>query len=116
MRAGARVMTCTEPVFDPELRLWAADEVGVASALRSYTCPNASWAEGAPASEMVRVRKDHLAELCARWPARFRSLASVPFQNIGDMAGCVRRIHPFPIGEAEKELICSGNAGRVVTR
>jgi len=33
--------------------------------------------------------------------------------HIGDMAGCVRRIDTLPIGEAEKELIRSGNARRV---
>lgn len=113
MRAGARVMTCTEPMFDPELRLRAMDEVGVAIELLSYTCPNASWPEGAPAAEVARVMNDHLAEVCARWPGRFRGLGSVPLQDIGDMAGSVRRIDTLPIGEAEKELIRSGNARRV---
>jgi len=56
---------------------------------------------------------DHLAEVCARWPARFRGSASVPFRDIGDMVRCARRIDTLPIGEAEKELIRSGNARRL---
>ena len=82
MRAGARFMTFTEPMFDPELRFPAMDEVGVAIELLSYTCPNAYWAEGALAAEVARVMNDHLAEVCARWPARFRGLASVPLQDV----------------------------------
>jgi len=34
-------------------------------------------------------------------------------QDIGDLAGCVRRIDTFPIGEAEKELIRSRNTRRL---
>ncbi|MEK6529271.1 MAG: amidohydrolase family protein, partial [candidate division NC10 bacterium] len=82
MRAGARFMTFTEPMFDPELRLPAMDKVGVAIELLSYTCPNAYWAEGALAAEVARVMNDHLAEVCARWPQRFRGLASVPLQDV----------------------------------
>ncbi|MBI3028228.1 MAG: amidohydrolase [Candidatus Rokubacteria bacterium] len=82
MRAGARFMTFTEPMFDPELRFPAMDEVGVAIELLSYTCPNAYWAEGALAAEVARAMNDHLAEVCGRWPARFRGLASVPLQDV----------------------------------
>lgn len=82
MRGGARFMTFTEPMFNPELRLSAMDEVGVAVELLSYTCPNAYWAEGSLAAELARVMNDHLAEVCARWPARFRGLASVPLQDV----------------------------------
>ena len=46
MRGRARFMTFTEPMFDPELRFPAMDEVGVAIELLSYTCPNAFWREG----------------------------------------------------------------------
>jgi hypothetical protein len=49
----------------------------------------------------------------ARWPGRFRGLGSVPLQDIGDIAGCVRRIATLPIGEAEKELISSRNTRRL---
>ncbi len=82
MRAGARFMTFTEPMFDPELRLRAMDEVGVVIELLSYTCPNAYWAEGALAAEVARVMNDHLADVCARWPDRFRGLGSVPLQDV----------------------------------
>lgn len=82
MRQGARFMTFTEPMFDPEIRLRAMDEVGVGMQLLSYTCPNCYWAEGSMAETVARVMNDHLAEVCGRWPDRFRGLASVPLQNV----------------------------------
>lgn len=66
MRQGARFMTFTEPMFDPEIRLRAMDE----------------WAEGSMAETVARVMNDHLAEVSGRWPGRFRGLASVPLQNV----------------------------------
>jgi aminocarboxymuconate-semialdehyde decarboxylase len=80
-RKGARFMTFTRPMFDPEIRLEAMDQVGVQLELLSYTCPNCYWAEGALAGEVARVMNDNLAEVCARWPNRYRGLASIPLQN-----------------------------------
>lgn len=82
MRKGARFMTFTEPMFDPQIRLRAMDEVGVAMQLLSYTCPNCYWADGKVAEEVARVMNDHVAEVCGRWPDRFRGLASVPLQDV----------------------------------
>jgi aminocarboxymuconate-semialdehyde decarboxylase len=82
MRNGARFMTLTEPMFDPEMRLRAMDEAGVGMGLLSYTCPNCYWAEGKHAITVARVMNDHLAEVCARWPDRFRGLASLPLQDV----------------------------------
>ncbi len=82
LRKGARFLTLTEPMFDPELRLQAMDEVGVTLELLSYTCPNAYWADDRVAEQVVRAMNDHLAEVCARWPDRFRGLASLPLQNV----------------------------------
>lgn len=82
LRKGARFLTLTEPMFDPEMRLRAMDEVGVTLELLSYTCPNAYWADDRAAPEVVRTMNDHLAEVCARWPDRFRGLASLPLQNV----------------------------------
>lgn len=82
MRRGARFMTFTEPMFDPQIRLRAMDEVGVAMQLLSYTCPNCYWADGKVAEEVARVMNDHVAEVCGRWPDRFRGLASLPLQDV----------------------------------
>lgn len=82
MRKGARFMTFTPPMFDPEARLAAMDSVGVEMQLLSYTCPNCYWADGKHAEEVARVMNDHLAEVSARWPDRFRGLGSVPLQDV----------------------------------
>jgi aminocarboxymuconate-semialdehyde decarboxylase len=82
LHKGARFLGLTDAMFDPELRLRAMDEVGVTIQLLSYTCPNCYWAEDKVAVELARTMNDHLAEVCARWPARFRGLASVPMQNV----------------------------------
>jgi aminocarboxymuconate-semialdehyde decarboxylase len=82
LRQGARFLGLTEAMFDPELRLRAMDEVGVDLQLLSYTCPNCYWAEGRAAAEVARTMNDHVAEVCARWPDRFRGLASLPMQNV----------------------------------
>ena len=81
MRGNARFMTLTEPMFEPELRIPAMDEVGVQTQLLSYTCPNVYWASDGMAEEVVGVMNDHLAEVCAKWPDRFRGLGSIPMQN-----------------------------------
>ena len=82
MRKGARFMTFTEPMFNPEIRLPAMEEVGVEIQLLSYTCPNCYWAKPDVAEKVARVMNDHMAEVCSRWPDRFRGLASVPMQNV----------------------------------
>jgi aminocarboxymuconate-semialdehyde decarboxylase len=86
LRKGARFLGLTDAMFDPEMRLRAMDEMGVETELLSYTCPNCYWAEGKHAEEVVRVMNDNLAEVCARWPRRFRGLASLPMQDV-DLAG-----------------------------
>ena len=82
MRQGARFMTFTEPMFNPDMRLEAMDAAGVDVALLSYTCPNAYWAEGEITQTVIRTMNDDLAELCARHPQRFKGLASLPLQDI----------------------------------
>ncbi|MCH7653600.1 MAG: hypothetical protein IIB14_07995, partial [Chloroflexi bacterium] len=59
MRGNARFMTLTEPMFEPELRIPAMDEVGVQTQLLSYTCPNVYWASDGMAEEIVGVMNDH---------------------------------------------------------
>ncbi len=81
MRGNARFMTLTEPMFEPELRIPAMDDVGVQTQLLSYTCPNVYWANDDMAEEIVGVMNDHLTEVCAQWPDRFRGLGSIPMQN-----------------------------------
>jgi aminocarboxymuconate-semialdehyde decarboxylase len=80
-RKGARFMTFTAPMFDPAMRLEAMDAVGVELELLSYTCPNCYWASGALAERVARVMNDELADVCARWPQRYKGLASIPLQN-----------------------------------
>ncbi|MBI2467375.1 MAG: amidohydrolase [Candidatus Rokubacteria bacterium] len=74
LRKGARFLGLTDAMFDPEMRLKAMDAVGVELELLSYTCPNCYWADGKAAETVVRAMNDHLAEVCARWPDRFRGL------------------------------------------
>jgi aminocarboxymuconate-semialdehyde decarboxylase len=82
LRKGARFLGLTEAMFDPEMRLRAMDEVGVSVEILSYTCPNCYWAEARAASLVARTMNDHLAQVCARWPDRFRGLGSVPLQDV----------------------------------
>jgi len=82
MRYGARFLTLTPPMFDPRARLAAMDAAGVSMQLLSYTGPNCYWADQAIAPEVVQVMNDHVAEVCATWPDRFRGLASLPIQDV----------------------------------
>lgn len=82
MRKAARFMSLTDAMFDPGMRLAAMDEVGVETQLLSYTCPNCYWADGKMAEQVARVMNDHMAEVCARWPRRFRGLGSIPMQDV----------------------------------
>ncbi len=82
LRKGARFLGLTDAMFDPEMRLRAMDEVGVQTQPLSYTCPNCYWADGKAAETVVRTMNDHMAEVCARWPDRFRGLGSLPMQDV----------------------------------
>jgi len=82
LRKGARFLGLTDAMFDPEMRLRAMDEAGVQTQLLSYTCPNCYWADGKAAETVARAMNDHLADVCARWPDRFRGLGSVPLQDV----------------------------------
>jgi len=81
-RYGARFLTITPPMFDPAARLAVMDLAGVATQILSYTGPNCYWASGDATLEVVQVMNDHLAEVCATWPSRYRGLASIPLQNV----------------------------------
>jgi aminocarboxymuconate-semialdehyde decarboxylase len=102
-RKGARFMTFTAPMFDPAVRLEAMDAVGVGLELLSYTCPNCYWASGAVAETVVKTMNDDLAEVCARWPKRYRGLASIPLQD-ADLA----------LRELERALEELGHVGLIV--
>lgn len=80
-RHGKRFMTLTAPMFDPEVRLQAEDAAGVKTGLLSYTCPNCYWATGELEESLPRMMNDHMAEVCAKYPGRYRGLASIPLQN-----------------------------------
>jgi len=80
-RKGARFMTFTAPMFDPEMRLEAMDAVGVELELLTYTSPNCYWAEGDLGEQVARVMNDELADVCARWPKRYKGMCSIPLQN-----------------------------------
>lgn len=82
LRKGARFLGLTDAMFDPEMRLRDMDAAGVEIELLSYTCPNCYWADGKAAETVVRAMNDHLAEVCARWPARFRGLGSLSMQDV----------------------------------
>ncbi len=96
LRKGARFLTLTDPMFDPELRFRAMNEVGVTTQLLSYTCPNCYWADDKVAGQVVRTMNDHLEEVCARWPDRFRGLASLPMQNVDQALGELERVVDRP--------------------
>jgi aminocarboxymuconate-semialdehyde decarboxylase len=102
-RKGARFMTFTAPMFDPAVRLEAMDAVGVQIELLSYTCPNCYWAQGKLAEQVARRMNDDLADVCARWPERYRGLASIPLQN-ADLA----------LRELERALDQPGMVGLII--
>lgn len=102
-RKGARFMTFTAPMFDPQVRLEAMDAVGVGLELLSYTCPNCYWAGADIAETVVKTMNDDLAAVCAKWPERFRGLASIPLQHT-DLA----------LRELERALDQLGHVGLII--
>jgi len=81
-RDGARFLTFFPPMFEPEVRLEEMDAAGVEIGLISYSCPNCYWAKADVAARVARVMNEHIAEVCARWPDRFKGLASIPLQDV----------------------------------
>ncbi|MFN8511661.1 MAG: amidohydrolase family protein [Thermomicrobiales bacterium] len=83
-RFGAPFMTLTPGMFDVPARLAAMDAGGVDLAILSLTTPNALWGDRDTSNLAARLTNDYIADVCRAHPARFRGLASLPWQHPAD--------------------------------
>ncbi len=77
---GVRFMFPQPEMFDWERRIAAMDAAGVDMAVVSLTGPNVYWGGEAVSARAARAMNEHFAQAQARWPGRFRWLASLPFE------------------------------------
>jgi predicted TIM-barrel fold metal-dependent hydrolase len=67
------------PMYDIEAHLAAMDEAGVDIEALSLGIPHCYFEGAKDAEEMARIANDGLAEVCARYPQRFKAYATLPF-------------------------------------
>ena len=76
--AGAGPAIGRYPDWSPELALELMDRSGIEVALMSLAQPGVQFGDPKQAAALARRCNDYSAELNARWPKRFGSLAVVP--------------------------------------
>jgi aminocarboxymuconate-semialdehyde decarboxylase len=90
---GAPFMTLMPGMFDYAMRIRAMDEAGVDIAIVSLTCPNVFWGGRTVSLDTARAVNDDMAAAQARYPARIRWLANLPWQHAADAVAELRRAH-----------------------
>jgi len=75
---GARFFGIQPPMTDPLLRLEAMDRVGIDVEVISLSTPNVYFADAKAQPEVAKLINDEYAELIAKYPKRFKGLASIP--------------------------------------
>jgi uncharacterized protein len=78
-----------------DIRLKSMDDTGITLQVLSNTGPGPDLVPGADGVAMARELNDHLAEACARHPARFAGFAALPLQSpeacADELARCVKQ-------------------------
>ncbi|MCL5961416.1 MAG: amidohydrolase [Chloroflexi bacterium] len=80
---GARFVTPTPPMSEPELRIKEMDAAGIDIQAISLSAPNVYYTrDDEKGLELARFTNNKLAEVRDKYPKRFMCLASVPLQNV----------------------------------
>lgn len=91
---GARFLTITPQMHNPELRLAEMDAAGVDMQVLSITVPQIYFVQGQEAVDLAIACNDYLADIVRQYPDRFRVLASIPLtadvdSAINELARCM---------------------------
>jgi len=78
---GARFFGITPPMTDPAKRIEDMDRVGIDVEVISLSTPNVFFAAPEEQAGIARIVNDSYAELMARYPARFKTFASIPMDD-----------------------------------
>lgn len=110
---GARFFGITPPMTDVGKRLEDMDRVGIDVEVVSLSTPNVFFAEGGRQAEVAREVNDAYADLAARHPARFKTFASIPMDDID---AALRELHRA-VGELRMNgvVLLSNIRGRALT-
>jgi predicted TIM-barrel fold metal-dependent hydrolase len=82
--AGAGPAIGRYPAWSPELALDLMDKSGIEVALMSLAQPGVQFGDPKKAAALAQRCNEYSAELNARWPRRFGSLAVVPMRDVGE--------------------------------
>lgn len=90
-KGNATVAWFREAFFSPDERVRAMDDAGVDMRILSLSSPSVYEWPGAQQSNMARHVNDATARLCAKYPDRFRALATLPMSNVPAALAELRR-------------------------
>jgi predicted TIM-barrel fold metal-dependent hydrolase len=100
--AGAGPAIGRYPDWSPELALDLMDRSGIEVALMSLAQPGVQFGDPKKAAALARRCNDYSAELNARWPQRFGSLAVVPMWDVDDAVAEIEHA----LGALEHQGVC----------
>jgi aminocarboxymuconate-semialdehyde decarboxylase len=78
---GARFFGITHPMTDVAKRIEDMDRVGIDVEVLSLSTPNVFFAKAAHQAQVAMLVNDAYAELIAKYPKRFKGLASIPMDD-----------------------------------
>lgn len=81
VQRGTRVVTITEPMSNPEMRINDMQNAGVDMQVLSLSVPSVDFFDPIAGYDFARLSNDAIVEVCRQFPNHFSGFASVPLKD-----------------------------------
>ncbi|MBN1107084.1 MAG: amidohydrolase [Deltaproteobacteria bacterium] len=96
VQQGTRVVTLTPPMIHIEERLADMEKAGFDAQILTLSIPSVDIFPVEVGESLARVVNDETAEICRRYPGRFRGFATLPFldpeRTVRELERCVEKL------------------------
>jgi len=79
---GARFLTITKPMYEPEIRIKDMDEAGVDVQILSLSAPNVYFASIEDSIKLAKLTNNIIAKVVEKYANRFMAFASLPLLDV----------------------------------